>query len=201
MPDPRIDAYIAKAQPFARPILRKIRALVHEVCPDVREEIKWSFPHFDYKGMFCGMAAFKAHCSLGFWKHGLLAKQGLVTADRDGMGSFGRFTSLSDMPSDAELRRVLRAAKALNDAGVSAPRAKAKPKPPLRVPAYVSAALKKDRKAAGTFKELSPSHRREYVEWIVDAKTDETRARRMDKMVAQLASGQSLNAKYDRRKT
>jgi hypothetical protein len=199
MTDPRVDAYIEQAQPFARPILKRLRTLVHRACPDVRETMKWSFPHFDYKGMYCSMAAFKAHCSFGFWKHGLLARQGLVPADRDGMGSFGRFTSTAAMPSDAAFVRVLGAAKALNDAGVRVARPRPKPKPPLRVPPYVRAAVRKRKGAAAAFDVLTPSHRREYVEWVVDAKTAETRERRLGKMVAQLVKGQSLNAKYNTR--
>jgi uncharacterized protein YdeI (YjbR/CyaY-like superfamily) len=201
MTDPRVDAYIDQAQPFARPILRKVRTLVHQTCPSVHETMKWSFPHFDYKGMFCAMAAFKAHCSFSFWKHGLLAREGLVPADRDGMGSFGRFTDLASLPSDAQFRRVLLAAKALNDAGVTVSRPKPTPKPPLRVPTYVTAAVRKNKKAATAFKDLTPSHRREYVEWIADAKGEDTRARRIEKMLTQLSAGQSLNAKYQTRKS
>jgi hypothetical protein len=200
MTDPRVDAYIERAEPYARPILRKLRSLIHKGVPDVRETIKWSFPNFEYKGPFCGVAAFKAHCSLGFWKHGLLAKEGLVAAKRDGMGSFGKFTSLKDLPSDAAILKVIRAAKALNDHNIKVVRPKATPKPPLRVPPYLAAAIRQDAKAAATFKDLSPSHRREYVEWVVDAKADETRARRIDKMLRQLSAGESLNAKYERRK-
>jgi len=199
MTDPRVDAYIEQAQPFARPIVRRLRALVHRACPEVRETMKWSFPHFDYKGMFCGVAAFKEHCSFSFWKHSLLARQGLVPADRDGMGSFGRFTSVDDLPSDAELLKVIKAAKALNDSGVQVTRPKPKPKPPLRVPAYVRAALRRRKGAVAGFDALAPSHRREYVEWVADAKTAETRTRRLGKMIAQLVKGQSLNSKYDAR--
>lgn len=200
MTDPRVDAYIERAQPFARPILTRLRALVHRACPEVDETLKWSFPHFDYKGMYCSVAAFKAHCSFSFWKHGLLAKQGLVAAQRDGMGSFGRFTSVGDMPSDAALLKVLAAARALNDAGVRTVRPNARAKPPLRVPPYVRAAVRRQKGGAAAFAALPPSHRREYVEWVADAKTPETRARRLEKMLRQLSAGQSLNAKYDRRK-
>lgn len=199
MTDPRVDAYIARAQPFARPILRRLRALVHQACPDVRETMKWSFPHFDYKGMYCSMAGFKAHCSLSFWKHSLLARERLVPAERDGMGSLGRFRSVDAMPSDDELLNVLAAARALNDAGVRIVRPTPKRKPPLRVPPYVRAAVRRRKGATAAFDALTPSHRREYVEWVADAKTPETRARRLDKMVAQLVKGHSLNAKYERR--
>ena len=199
MTDPRVDAYIAQAQPFARPILRRLRALVHQACPDVRETMKWRFPHFDYKGMYCSMAGFKAHCSFSFWKHAILARERLVPAERDGMGSFGRFTSVDAMPSDAELLNVLAAARALNDAGVRVARPTPKRTPPLRVPPYVRAAVRKHKGATSAFDALTPSHRREYVEWVADAKTPETRARRLGKMLAQLMKHQSLNAKYETR--
>ena len=119
--DPFVDAYIDKAQDFAKPILKHIRKLVHEACPDVVEMKKWNFPHFDYKGMMCSMAAFKEHCAFGFWKHSLLEKAAFP-AEKTAMGSFGRITSLNDLPSDATMKKLIRDACALNDAGVKVTR-------------------------------------------------------------------------------
>src|SRR5215218_2360106 len=96
--DPRVDAYIVKAAPFARPILMRIR----KGCPSVEETMKWSFPHFDYKGMLCGMAAFKQHCTFGFWKASLL-EGSIGSRAKDAMGQFGRITSVDDLPAEKEL--------------------------------------------------------------------------------------------------
>jgi hypothetical protein len=198
MTDPRVDAYIARAQPFARPILRRLRAVVHAACPTAQETMKWSFPHFDYKGIFCGMAAFKTHCTFGFWKASLLIERGLLAQADGAMGSFGRLTSADDLPSDAALRRIIRAAAKLNDAGVTVPRPPRVPKPPVRPPADVRAALARHPAARAAFAASSPSHRREYVTWVAEAKSPDTRARRLAKMIAQLTEGKALNWQYER---
>ncbi len=86
--DPRIDAYIAKSADFAQPILKHLRKVVHAGCPKVEETLKWSMPHFDYKGVMCGMAAFKAHCVFGFWKESLIFDSGKAP-EKTAMRSFG----------------------------------------------------------------------------------------------------------------
>ncbi len=146
--DPRVDAYITKAAPFAQPILTRIRAVVHTACPDVVETMKWSFPHFDYKGIFCGMAAFKAHCTFGFWKHAVLVAQ-LPAAEAKGLGRFDRMTSLDDLPGHAVITRVIKAAAQLNDEGVKVPRRKPTPRPPIKLPVLRRGAQEEQEGARG----------------------------------------------------
>ena len=173
--DPRIDAYIAKSAEFARPILKHIRKVVHAGCPNVVETMKWSMPHFDYKSVMCGMAAFKEHCTFGFWKAELIV-DGASNAEAEAMGHFGRITSLADLPNEKTLISYVRKAARLNEKGVKAPwRARQKKKPPLTIPDYFSAALKKNAKARKSFENFSPSNKREYVEWVSEAKREETR--------------------------
>ena len=193
--NPRVDEYIAKAAPFAQPILRHLRELVHEACPEVEEEMKWSFPNFMYKGMFCNMAAFKAHCAFGFWKSSLV----LGKAEKDSMGTFGRITSIDDLPPKRTMLGYIKEAKRLNDEGISKPKA-AKPaqNKELMVPPYFLAAVKKNKKAFATFDAFSYSHKKEYVEWVTEAKTEETRERRLATTVEWLAEGKSRNWKYER---
>jgi uncharacterized protein YdeI (YjbR/CyaY-like superfamily) len=193
--DPRVDAYIEKAQPFARPILRQIRKAVHAGCPEVLETIKWSVPAFEYKGPLCGMAAFKAHCVFGFWKSALLEG---VPGTENPMDQFGRLTSLEDLPSEKTLIGLVKQAVKLNDAGIKLSREKKPPKPPAKVPADLAAALKKNSKARAAFDAFSPSHRREYVEWITDAKQEATRQRRLDTAIQWIAEGKGRNWKYER---
>ena len=192
--DPRIDAYIAKAKPFAQPILKRIRGAVHAGCPEVTETIKWSVPAFDYKGPLAGMAAFKAHCIFGFWKAPLM-KTVPKRAEREGMGGLGRFESVDDLPGEAALVKMVKEAVALNDAGVKVPRP-TKAKPPLKTPADMLAAIGKNKKARATYEAFSPSCKREYVEWITEAKTDDTRARRLATAVEWMAEGKQRNWKY-----
>lgn len=192
--DPRVDAYIEKSAEFAKPILTYIRDIVHEACPDVEETMKWSFPHFEYHGVLCSMAAFKAHCALGFWKAPLLMPD--RADERDGMGQMGKITSIDDLPPKRELLRLVKEAAKLNEAGVKVERKKAPAKAPLETPPELAAALSKNREAKKTFDAFSPSHKREYVEWICDAKTDATRQKRIAQAVEWMAEGKSRNWKY-----
>ena len=200
--DPRIDDYIAGSAHFARPILKHLRKAVHTGCPDVEETLKWSMPAFMYKGMFCGMAAFKSHCTFGFWKESLLRDkfEGVNKTGQDAMGQFGRITSQQDLPSDKVLLALIKAAAALNDAGVKVPRKKRATGPrELEIPDDFATALKKNRKAKSTFDGFSFSHKKEYLEWITEAKGEETRKRRMDTALEWMAEGKSRNWKYLRK--
>jgi uncharacterized protein YdeI (YjbR/CyaY-like superfamily) len=194
--DARVDAYIARAKPFARPILNHIRSVVHAACPGAAETIKWGFPHFDYKGPLCGMAAFKEHATFGFWKAKLLTEH-LPKVDEKAMGQFGCLKSVSDLPRRAALARLVKAAAKLNEAGVKVERHRA-PKPALKVPAYFMAALRRNPTALAAFKSFPPSHRREYVEWVVEAKRDDTRARRLSQALERMAEGKARNWEYAR---
>lgn len=192
--DPRIDAYIEKSAPFAQPILEHLRDVVHSACPDVEETIKWSSPHFDYKGMMCGMSSFKEHCAFGFWKGKLIV--GANGKSAEAMGNFGRITSLKDLPPRKLLLGYVKEAMRLNDEGIAVVKPKATSKPEAAVPADLSAALKKNKAARVTFEGFSSSQRREYVEWITEAKTDATRLRRLEQAVVWMAEGKIRNWKY-----
>lgn len=193
--DPRVDAYIAKSADFAKPILTTIRETVHAACPEAVEEMKWSFPHFTYKGMLCSMASFKEHCAFGFWKGSLVL--GGAAKGADAMGQFGRLTKASDLPPKKVLAAYVKKAMALNDEGIKVER-----KPPRRAtvdtapPADLAAALKKNKKANASFNAFPPSHKRDYIEWITEAKRPETRARRVHTAVEWMAGGKPRNWKY-----
>jgi uncharacterized protein YdeI (YjbR/CyaY-like superfamily) len=196
--DPRVDAYIDRSADFAKPILKHIRKIVHKACPDVTETMKWSFPHFDYKGMLCSMAAFKQHCAFGFWKQSLLEKSAFP-AEKTAMGSFGRLESKVDLPADEVLIKLIKQAVELNDQGVKV--AKKKPttdKKDLVVPDYLTAALKKNKAAQKTFDGFPYSSRKEYVEWLTEAKTDATREKRLATTIEWLAEGKRRNWKYEK---
>ena len=193
--DPRVDAYIDKAAGFAKPILKKLRAAVHSACPEVEEDMKWSFPHFMYQGMLCSMASFKEHAAFGFWKGSLVV--GDASKNADAMGHLGRLTSLADLPSTTVLAGYIRKAAALNDDGVKVER---KPKhaapKSVRVPPDLTAALTRSARAHETFTGFSPSHKREYIEWITEAKTEATRERRVKQTIEWLNEGKARNWKY-----
>ena len=194
--DPRVDAYIEKAAPFAKPILKHLRKVVRAGCPQVEETIKWSMPHFEYNGIMCGMAAFKEHCAFGFWKAKLILPPNNIST-KDAMGHFGCIRSIDDLPNERTLIGYVRKAAELNDSGAMLPgRDKPKKRPPLKVPADLASTLKKNAKARTTFEKLSPSCKREYVEWIVGAKRDETRDKRLRTTVQWLSEGKPLNWKY-----
>lgn len=191
--DPRVDDYIARAQPFAQPILSHLRDAVHAACPAVEETIKWRSPHFLHHGMLCSMAAFKQHCVFGFWKGRLVVDH---EGEHDAMGSFGRLEKVSDLPSKKTLAGYVRKAMALNESGAKVVRPLKHPKPPIEVPAELVAAFKRNAKARAAFERFSPSHRREYVEWITEAKRPETRAKRVASTLEWLNQGKTRNWKY-----
>jgi uncharacterized protein YdeI (YjbR/CyaY-like superfamily) len=173
--------------------------VIHEACPEVEETMKWSMPSFTYKGLLCGIAAFKQHCTFGFWKGSLIVDKDGNRAD-EAMGQFGRITKMSDLPPKKVLVGYIKEAKRLNDEGVKVPaRAKAKTPKPVVVPEVLQQALAKkaNAKARAAFEAFSPSHKREYCEWIDEAKTDATRERRLATTLEWLAEGKSRNWKYE----
>ena len=193
--DPRVDAYIAKSADFARPILEEIRARVHAACPQVEETIKWGMPSFVHAGaILCGMAAFKQHASFGYWKHALVMGE----AERDGMGSYGRLASVRDLPPKARMQADLRKAMRLNEDGVKPERRKSAPRPAPEVPDELASALEKNKAAKATFDAFAPGCRREYIEWIVEAKREETRAKRLAQALEWMAQGKRRNWKYEK---
>ncbi len=190
--DPRIDAYIAKSADFAKPILTHFRKLVHKACPAVEETIKWQMPQFVHHGNMCHMAAFKQHCAIGFWKRALIFGGGPRT---DAMGSFGRITSLADLPDDQTMLGYLKEAVRLNEEGVAVKRDRT-PRKKLAVPPYFKAALKQNARALAAFEDFSPSHQREYIEWITEAKREETRDQRIKTALDWISNGKPRNWKY-----
>lgn len=197
--DSRVDAYIEKTATFAKPILVKLRKLIFQACPDAKETIKWSFPNYEiYGSVFCSMAAFKEHCSMGFWKASLLKdpENVLKLADRNSMGHLDKLTSVKDLPSDKILIAYLREAALLNKNNIKAVKPKTVPKKELPVPKVLSEALKKNRKASNTFEGFPPSQRREYIEWITEAKSEETLNKRLATTIEWLEEGKIRNWKY-----
>jgi len=197
--DPRIDLYISKSADFAKPILLHLRELVHIACPDVQETIKWSFASFDYKGPMCSMASFKQHCAFGFWKASLMKDKSLVSnaESESAMGHYGKIMSLKDLPSDKKIIAHIKEAMMLNEKGIKLPPKKlTAAKKEVVVPDYFLKQLQKNKKAFTTFNNFSPSHKREYVEWITEAKTDETKNRRMKSAIEWMSEGKSRNWKY-----
>ena len=195
-----LDAYIAKSADFAKPILNHIRELVHKACPNVEEKMKWSMPFFDYKGeMLCHMASFKQHAVMGFWKASLMKDSILVENAKSevSMGHLGRITSLKDLPPDKKIIAWVKEAMVLNDKGVKlAAKPKAADKKELFVPDYFLKALSKNKKALQIFTAFSYSHKKEYVQWITEAKTEETKNKRIASAIEMIAENKSRNWKY-----
>lgn len=199
--DKRIDTYISKAEPFAQPILSYLRSLVHQACPEVEETIKWGFPHFNYKGMMCSMASFKKHCVFGFWKAALMSDRTLIknAQSEASMGHLGKITTLKDIPTDRVIIRNIKEAMKLNEQGVKLEKKKPANIKTLEIPSYFRKALGTNEKANRTFNSFSLSNQRDYVEWIIDAKTEPTREKRIAQAIEWLAEGKVRNWKYIRK--
>jgi uncharacterized protein YdeI (YjbR/CyaY-like superfamily) len=202
MQDARVDAYIEKTAPFAQPVLKRLRKLMHEACPEVVESVKWGMPFFLHHDVILGnMAGFKQHCTFGFWgpeMKAVLADDGMISSDA--MGSLGRITGLKDLPADKVVLGYFRQAASFVESGQrtkSIDRPRKAVKPDIEVPAELAVALKKNKGACKVFEEFSPSCKREYTEWIADAKRAETKARRVEQAVIWIAEGKSRNWKYE----
>ena len=194
--DPRIHAYIEKSADFAKPIMTHLRKVIHKASPKITENIKWSMPAFEYKGLVCGFAAFKQHCTFGFWKQSLL-EGSAFPAEKNAMGSFGRLTSVADLPDASMLKKLVRDAARLNDEGIKVKRVVSKEKKELVVPDILNEALARNEKAAETFNNFPYSKKKDYVEWITEAKTDATRDKRLGTTIEWLAEGKARNWKYE----
>lgn len=198
--DKRIDTYISNAQPFAKPILKKMRELIHKACPDVEETIKWGMPSFEYKGPFFGFASFKQHCVGGFWKSKLLKDSKKYLSEKktqggEAMGNLGRMTSIKDLPPDKIMLGFLKQAMKLNDEGIKVEKILSEKKP-LVIPKELTLALNKNKKAKEIFDSFSPSNKKEYAEWIRDAKTDQTRNKRLATTIEWISEGKPRMWKY-----
>ena len=201
MSDPRIDAYIAKAQPFAQPILKKLREIIHKACPDVTETIKWGMPSFEYMGPMCGVASFKQHCSFGFWKASLLNDPEGYLQERsaqggEGMGHLGRITTLKDIPPSKILIDFIKQSMKLNESGIKVIKTKSTTKKPTPIPPAMKSMLEKNKKVNTNFNNFSPSQQREYIDWIADAKTDVTREKRLADAKKWIGENKIRNWKY-----
>lgn len=195
--DKRVDEYIAKAAEFAQPILKELRARIHAACPGVEETIKWGMPAFEYLGPFAGMGAFKQHAVFGFWKHRLVV--GDDPKAKEAMGSYGCLKSVKDLPPKSDFEKQVEFAMELNEKGVKVERAKKRETTAARMHPDLVKALARHKKVAANFGRFPPSQQREYVEWIAEAKRDETRAKRLAQLVEWVAAGKPRNWKYMKR--
>ena len=197
--DPRVDAYIKRSAPFAQSILNHLRKQVHKACPNVKETIKWGFPHFEYAGMLCFMAGFKSHCTFGFWRGNLLRdiREKANKSGEKGMGQFGRIRNVKDLPSDSVLIRWINEAAKLNEKGKSTVSKKTVvKKKAVKVPVFFTKSINSTKLTAANFKKLSPSQQNEYVEWVSEAKTEVTREKRMLLTIEWVKEGKPQNWKY-----
>ncbi|AYN00598.1 YdeI/OmpD-associated family protein [Chryseobacterium sp. 3008163] len=200
--NPLVDEYIEKSQDFAKPILHYIREIVHEFCPDANETIKWKFPTFMYKGkILCSMVSFKQYCSMGFWLHDEMQtiKNLETDVEKTNMFSLGKITKPEDLPSKPQLKKIIFEAMELTDMGVKLKKAVSS-KIEIEVPEYFKNALNQNKKALEVFEKASPSFRKEYINWIVDAKTETTRNKRIEQALEWIAEGKGRNWKYEKKK-
>lgn len=200
--NPLVDEYIEKSPDFSKPILNYIREIVHEFCTDAEEAIKWKFPTFMYKGkILCSMVSFKQYCSMGFWLHGEMQtiKNLETDIEKTNMFSLGKITKLEDLPSKPQLKKIILEAMELTDMGVKLKKA-APTKTETAVPDEFQNILNQNKKALDIFQKASPSFRKEYINWITEAKTETTRNKRMEQAIEWIAEGKGRNWKYEKKK-
>lgn len=200
--NPLVDEYLEKAPEFAKPILNLIREVVHECSPEIEEAIKWKFPTFMYKGkILCSMVSFKQYCSMGFWLHGEMQsiKHLETDAEKTNMFSLGKITKIEELPKRPQLKKITLEAIELTDMGVKLKKATPS-KTEIEVPEYFQNALTQNKKALEVFEKASPSFRKEYINWIIDAKTETTRNKRIDQALEWISERKGRNWKYEKKK-
>lgn len=198
--DSRVDSYINQSADFAKPILNYLRKIIHNTCPEAEETIKWSFPHFIYKNeILCSMAAFKHHCAFVFWKAALMKDKSLMenAKSESAMGHLGKITSLKDLPSEKKLVLLIKEAMKLNERGIKVSKKNKSIRKEIKIPRDFQSAISKNKKAKSVFDNFPPSHKREYIEWITEAKRDETRKKRIKQSVEWISEGKHRNWKYE----
>ena len=192
--EPRVDAYIAKAAPFARPILEKVRQRVRAAAPEAEEAIKWGAPGFTVDGkILLIMAAFKQHAALNFWRGQEIGDGGPKAG---AMGQFGKLTSVDDLPPDAELDLLIREAAVLAKTAPAPRKVKHEPKPEAELHPEFASALDANPTAKAVLDGFPPSAQRDYLEWIADAKQDATRTKRIATAIEWLSEGKRRHWKY-----
>ncbi len=194
--DNRVDSYIENAAVFARPILKHLRTIIHEASPEITETIKWGFPHFEYKGVICSMSAFKSHCAFGFWKEDLIPGMTDYIKEKEAMGSWGRIETIDDLPPDEDIIKFIHAAINLNIKGIKVAKKINNVKRDLEIPDYFMKAVRSNKKALATFENFSYTNKKEYVEWVDGAKTEETKGSRLKTAVEWMSAGKIKNWKY-----
>ena len=197
--NPKVDEYFAKSEEFAIPIMEYLRQIIHDTCPDVVEVMKWGFPHFDYKGdMMCILGSFKKHCSFSLYKAELMVDPKIAESVKAGqkMGYLDKIKSVSDLPEEKVLVAYIKEAMTLNEKGIKKVKPKTEPKQPIEIPDYFSEKLALNPKAKEIFESQSPSFRKEYLVWIIDAKTDATRQKRIEESLEWITEGKGRFWKY-----
>lgn len=194
--DPRVDEYIANAADFAKPILTHVREVIHKASPEITESAKWGMPHFEYHGVICSMAAFKQHCAFGFWKESLIPGMTKYVKEKEAMGQWGRITAVEGLPPDKDIIKFVHAAMELNEKGIKVAKKAPTIDKTLTVPDYFTKTLAKNKKAQAVFEKFSYSAKKEYVEWLTDAKTEETRQKRLETAIEWIAEGKPRMWKY-----
>jgi uncharacterized protein YdeI (YjbR/CyaY-like superfamily) len=198
--DPRIDEYILKSADFAKPVLNHLRSIIHGACPEVKETIKWGFPNFEYAGsILCSMASFKQHCAFTFWLGSLMSDPHKILAgvgEKTSMGQLGQIKTLNDLPADEILTQYVKEAMMLIEKGIKKPVKENFSSKEPEIPNYLLSALQQNENALKNFEKLSPSHKKEYLEWITEAKTEATRNKRISTTIEWMLEGKSRNWKY-----
>ena len=185
--NPKVDAYIDKQQDFAKPILKHVRKLAHEALPRAEEALKWGVPYFTVNGKNAvGMAAFKKHASVMVCS---------TETAGGGMGNFGKLTDVSQLPGDEELIRQFReSAEAVQSPETSQP----KTKPVLAMPDDLASAIADTPSAQEVFDGFTDAQRRDYIEWVMSAKRQPTREKRVATAAEWIGEGKKRNWKYEK---
>jgi len=187
-----IDEAFSKFTGFQKEYCNHLRKLIHKAMPDVKEDWKWG-PNFNVNGMVCGVWGFKDHVKLVFFKGSAMKDTyKLFNQGKENEGNRSINFSSADKIDDKKIIEYLKEAAEINRKGIKLVKKEIK----VVMPAILVKALNKDKASKTYFESLAPSHRRDYADYISQAKQEETQLRRLDKVMEMLTDKRTLNDKY-----
>jgi len=189
-----VDEYIESTEKWRAELIR-LRKILRST--DLEETVKWGAPCYTCDGKnVVGLGAFKSYLGLWFFQGALLADKSkvLINAQEGKTKALRQWRFTSSKEINASL------IKAYVNEAIELQRQGAAIKPdrgrPVEVPPQLKRALAGNKTASRAFNALTPGKQREYADYISSAKREETRSKRLEKIIPMIAAGQGLHDRY-----
>lgn len=189
-----ITAYIEKATPEFKEVMIALRSVLNNPNFDIKEDWKWGAPNFNNEGMICWLAHFRNHVGMNFFKGTLIKdKYNLFTHYREEKGNRQlKFSDINQIIPE-QIEYYIEEAIKLNQENIKV----VKKEIDTSLPLDLETELNNNPKAKMFFESLAPSYKRDYIEWIEEAKREATRTKRLATTMEWLSEGKKKNWKYE----